>query len=294
MNDSTREPVTVIGLGPMGQAMVRVLLGRGHRVTVWNRTAARADAVVAEGAVRAGTPAEALAASELVLLSLTDYQAMYDILGAAEGALGGRVVVNLSSDTPQRTRDAAGWLAERGARLLVGGIMVPAELVGSDQAYVFYSGPKAVFDAHEETLRPIGRPDHRGEDPALAQLYYQAQLDIFLTSLSAYLHATALLRAAGVEATTFLPYATETFDTMSYYLGDAAREIEAGTYPGDLASVTMMGATADHIVGASAAAGIDLDLPRAVRSHYARAIAAGHGKDSWTSLFEVISRRDDG
>lgn len=53
-------------------------------------------------------------------------------------------------------------------------------------------------------------------------------------------------------------------------------------------TVTMMGATADHIVGAGESAGIDLALSRAVRAHYERALAAGHGKDDWTSLFEVI------
>ena len=52
----------------------------------------------------------------------------------------------------------------------------------------------------------------------------------------------------------------------------------------------MMGATAGHILGSSEAAGIDLALPRAVKSHYDRAIAAGHGRDSWTSLFEVMKR----
>src|SRR5690606_19618343 len=169
-----KNPVTLIGLGPMGQAMVREFLAAGHPTTVWNRTPGRADALVAAGAVRAETPAEAVAASELVILSLTDYQAMYDILGRAEEALTGRVVANLSSDSPQRTREAAEWLAERGAQLLAGGVMVPAPMVGEEGAYVFYSGPRAVFEAHESTLAVIGRPDYRGEDPALAQLYYQA------------------------------------------------------------------------------------------------------------------------
>jgi 3-hydroxyisobutyrate dehydrogenase-like beta-hydroxyacid dehydrogenase len=112
------KPVTVIGLGPMGQAMVRKFLAAGHPTTLWNRTPARADALVEEGAVRAASPAEAVAASELVVLSLTDYQAMYDILGQAEDALSGRVIANLSSDSPQKTREAAAWLAERGARVL--------------------------------------------------------------------------------------------------------------------------------------------------------------------------------
>ncbi|PUB27985.1 6-phosphogluconate dehydrogenase-like protein [Promicromonospora sp. AC04] len=65
-------PVTLIGLGPMGQAMVRTLLAEGHQVTVWNRTPSRAADVVAAGAKLAATPADALAASELLILSLAD------------------------------------------------------------------------------------------------------------------------------------------------------------------------------------------------------------------------------
>ena len=281
-------PVTLIGLGPMGQAMVRSLLAAGHPVTMWNRTPARAEPLVAEGAVLAATPAAALEANELVILSLTDYQAMYDILGPAEEALRGRVVVNLSSDSPGRTRDAATWLAERGAELVVGGVMVPAELVGKPAAKVFYSGPAAVFEAHEPTLRVLGEPDYRGADPALAQLYYQALLDIFLTYLAAYTHATALLGSAGVDAATFLPYAAQFSDTLSYYISDTVRAFDNSEHPGEQGNAAMMGATADHIVAASTEAGIDTTLPLAVKSLYDRAIAAGRGKDSWTATIEVI------
>jgi len=291
MNENTTPPVTMIGLGPMGRAMVRRFLEAGHPTTVWNRTASRADDLVAAGAVRTGTPAEAVAASELVLLSLTDYAAMYDILGDVGEALAGRVVVNLSSDTPEASRAAAAWLADRGARLIVGGGMVPAQLVGAEGAYVFYSGPREVFDAHEPTLRRIGRPDYMGEDPGLAQLFYQAQLDLFLTMLAAYLHATALVGSAGVPAAQFAPYAVETVVTFGPFFEQAAHHVGERRYPGDEANVTMMGATADHVVGASEAAGIDTALPNAVKSLYDRAIAAGHGKDNWTSLFEVITRR---
>jgi 3-hydroxyisobutyrate dehydrogenase-like beta-hydroxyacid dehydrogenase len=215
---------------------------------------------------------------------------MYDVLGPAERELAGRVVVNLSSDTPERTREAAAWLVERGAELLVGGIMAPAEMVGAEAAYVFYSGRRATFDAYEPTLRVIGRADHRGEDPGLAQLYYQAQLSLFLTSLAAYLHATALVGSAGVSAAEFLPYAVDNVNGLSYYLGAAARDIDTGRYPGEGANVTMMGASADHIMGASLSAGIDAGLPEAVKSLYDRAIGAGHGRDSWTSVVEVVRK----
>ncbi|MCK9904723.1 6-phosphogluconate dehydrogenase [Parafrankia colletiae] len=300
-------PVTVIGLGPMGRAMATSLLRAGHPVTVWNRTARRADDLVADGATLAPTPAAAVAASELTILSLTDYQAMYDILGPVaessgpsgvpdgSGVLDGRVLVNLSSDTPDASRHAAAWAAGHGATFVTGGVMVPAPAVGGPGAYVFYSGPHAVFDVHEPMLRLIGEPRYLGEDPGLAQLFYQAHLDVFLTALSSLLHATALVTAAGVPAADFLPGALTTLTTIPAMIGDGAdlaRRLEAGEHPGDLSTAQMMGATADHIVWTSEKAGIDTRLPKAVRAHYDKAITAGRGTENWTVLYETLKAGD--
>ncbi|GAA1351224.1 NAD(P)-dependent oxidoreductase [Saccharothrix algeriensis] len=279
-------PLTVIGLGPMGRAMVEKFLDHGHPTTVWNRTASRADGLVARGARRAATPQEALDASRLVILSLTDYDAMHDVLDGA--VVAGKTIVNLSSDTPGKTLRAAAWLAERGAELLVGGVMAPAPLVGEPAAYVFYSGPREVFEAHRETLAVIGRPDHLGEDHSLAQLFYQAQLDYFLTALAGVVHSLALVGAAGVPAARFAPYLKENVESIAMYLDEAIADIDRGRYPGDLADIVMMGATADHVVGAGEEAGVDVVLPAAVRALYRRAVEAGHGRDNWAALYEVV------
>jgi len=286
------DPVTVIGLGPMGQAMARTLLAAGHRVTVWNRTPSRTDGVVADGALRAATPADALRASELVILSLTDYRAMEEILAGVEGELAGRTLVYLSSDTPDRTREAADRAAGHGARFLTGGIMVPAPMVGTDPSLVYYSGPSEGFERHRGTLGRLGVPRYLGEDPGLAQLMYQAHLDVFLTTLSALMHATALVGSAGVPARDFLPEVMPTITGVPGMLAagedDLGALIDAGEHPGDLSTARMMGATADHIVAASEAAGIDLTLPRAVQGHYHRVLDDGRGGDNFTRIIDGI------
>ncbi|MBQ1051240.1 NAD(P)-dependent oxidoreductase [Micromonospora sp. C51] len=296
MNNDLR-PVTVIGLGPMGQAMAVALMRAGHPVTLWNRTPSRADALVAGGATLAPSPAAAVAASELTILSLTDYPAMYDILGPAAGepgALADRTLVNLSSDTPDASRQAATWAASNGARFVTGGVMVPAPMIGASEAYVFYSGAREAYDRSEPVLRILGEPRYLDADPGLAQLFYQAHLDVFLTCLSSLLHATALVTAAGVPAAEFLPGALTTLTDIPAMIGDGlelARALEAGEHPGDLSTARMMGATAEHILRTSETVGVDVELPKAVRSHYQRAVAAGHGDQDWTALYEVIRAR---
>jgi 3-hydroxyisobutyrate dehydrogenase-like beta-hydroxyacid dehydrogenase len=289
---SQNSAVTVIGLGPMGQAMTRTLLAAGHRVTVWNRTAGRADGVVADGATLAATPGAAIEAGDLVILSLTDYQAMYDILGTATEALAGRTLVNLSSDTPDRTREAAAWAAGHGAAFLTGGVMVPAPMVGTEAAYVFYSGREEVMAGHRETLALLGTPKYLGEDPGLAQMMYQAQLAVFLTTLSGLMHATAMLGAAGMKAGEALPELLFFTDSIGDILRAGEERpgaaLDAGEHPGDLSTVTMMGATSDHIVETSTSLGLDLALPLAVQAHYQRAIKDGHGGDNWTRIIDSI------
>ncbi|GAA3841929.1 NAD(P)-binding domain-containing protein [Saccharothrix violaceirubra] len=286
MTDS-RTPLTLIGLGPMGQGMVKLWLAAGHAVTVWNRTRSRADDVLAAGAVWAER-ADAVAANRLIVLSLTDYRAADAVLDGLD--LTGKVVVNLSSDTPDRTREAAEAVAARGGTLLVGGLMVPAPLLGTEAAYAFYSGPEDVFAEYRDTLALLGRTDYLGADPVPAQLHYQAQLDLFLTVLAGMLHAFALVGTAGVSAKDFAPYMRETLDTMSFYLDETVTSVDSGQHPGDLANITMMGATTDHIVAASEDAGLDAGLPKAVQDLYHRAIAAGRGGENWTALVDLIRR----
>ncbi|MFE2322881.1 NAD(P)-dependent oxidoreductase [Streptomyces sp. NPDC059385] len=289
---SQNSPVTVIGLGPMGQAMTRTLLAAGHPVTVWNRTASRAEEVVSAGASLAATPAEAVEAGDLVILSLTDYQAMYDVLDSAAGSLAGRTLLNLSSDTPERTREAAAWAADHGATFLTGGVMVPAPMVGTPAAHVYYSGRAEALQSHLKTVSLIGTPKYLGEDPGLAQMMYQAQLTVFLTTLSALMHATAMLGTAGMEAKEALPELLSSADSIGAILRAGEEHpgtaLDAGEHPGELSTVTMMGATTDHIVETSASLGLDLALPLAVQAHYRRAIKDGHGADNWTRIIDGI------
>ncbi|MFE1500285.1 NAD(P)-dependent oxidoreductase, partial [Streptomyces albidoflavus] len=228
----SKHEVTVIGLGPMGRAMASAFLGKGYQVTVWNRTAGKADELVGAGVHRAATVHDALTANELVILSLTDDHAMYAVLESATEALAGRVLVNLSSDTPESARRAARWASGRGARYLTGGVQASPPDIGQAGFSTFYSGPKEVFDAHRETLEVLTGTDYRGEDPGLAALYYQVGMDLFWTMVLGWLHALALADAHDVSAEEILPSASSIISGMPDFLAFYTRRIDAGAYPG--------------------------------------------------------------
>ncbi|MGI5404949.1 NAD(P)-dependent oxidoreductase [Streptomyces sp. CA-135486] len=287
---SSKQSLTVIGLGPMGQAMVHALLDKGHRVTVWNRTASRADALVARGAVLAKSAEGALAANELVVLSLTDYDAMYAVLEPASHALTGRVLVNLSSDTPEKTRAGARWVSEHGGVHLTGGVTVPPSGIGQPQSSTFYSGPREVFEAHRTTLEVLTGTDYRGEDPGLAALMYQIGMVMFWTSMLSYWQAIALADANGLTAADILPHATETMTGMPGFLSFYAERIDAGEHSGDVDRLSMGMASVEHVLHTNADAGVDTALPAAVVDLFRRGMDAGLGADSFSSVVELMKR----
>ncbi|MEU5955854.1 NAD(P)-binding domain-containing protein [Streptomyces sp. NPDC047525] len=287
----TATPVTLIGLGPMGRAMATALLDKGHRVTLWNRTASRADDLVERGAILAATPEEAVAANELVILSLTDYDAVYAVLEPAAAALSGRVIVNLSSDTPEKARAAAKWAAGHGASHLTGGVLAPPHGIGKPEFSTFYSGPRAAYDKHRATLEVLtGETDYRGEDAGLAALMYQLNMVIFWTSVSSYWYAVALAKANGLSATDILPYASQNMAGMPEFLSFYAARIDAGNHAGDVDRLAMGLASMEHVVDTHTDSGVDAALPSAVADLFRRGMEAGHAADSFSSIVELLEK----
>lgn len=280
----TNKNVTIVGLGAMGSKMAEVYLDRGYDVTVWNRTAKRAEPLVDRGAKLAGSAAE----GDLIIISQVDYRSMYDSLDGAD--LTGKVLVNLSSDTPQTLREASRWVAGRGGELVTGGIMVPPPGIGQPGAYTFYSGRESLVEEHRQTLEVLGEAKFMGEDPGLAMAYYTASLHLFFSTLAAFVQAAALVG----DARTFLPYAQETVtelggDGPMGFLKQLTEEIVSGVYPGNENNMTMMAVSMEHILHASRDAGLDLALPAALSDVMNRTVEAGHAKDGFGSLHEVIT-----
>src|ERR1700675_2489220 len=115
-------PVGFIGLGLMGRPMAANLLKAGHEVTVWNRTASRADELVSQGAKRAATPREVAATCEVTLTIVSDPQALESVLWGEEGVFAGlrrgSALIESSTVSPGLEKRAAASAAELGADLL--------------------------------------------------------------------------------------------------------------------------------------------------------------------------------
>ncbi|RDG39833.1 NAD(P)-dependent oxidoreductase [Streptomyces corynorhini] len=283
-------PVTVIGLGLMGSALASAFLRAGHPTTVWNRSPQKADPLVASGAVRAASVADAVAAAPLVVVCVTRHDAVVDVLDAGRTALPGRVLVNLTSGSSREARALADRVAALGAHCLDGAILTTPDAIGAPDATVLYGGPDAVFRAHAPTLAALGGGvTFLGADPGIPSLYEVALLDIMWTSLTGVLHAMALVGTEGIAATEFAPFAAMLYSGVGSFVPRYARQIADGAYPADDSTLHTHLAGIRHLTEESGDRAVEARLPLYIQGLMERAVARGQGGDSFARLVEQFA-----
>ncbi|RFU87986.1 NAD(P)-dependent oxidoreductase [Streptomyces triticagri] len=286
----TDSPVTVIGLGLMGQALAPAFLKAGHATTVWNRTAGKADHVVSQGAQLAPTVGDAVKAGGPIVVCLTDYAAVRELLGGSEVDLAGAMLVNLTSGDSAQARETARWATERGARYLDGAVMAVPPAIGTDAAVILHSGPEADFQEYEPTLAALGTVTHLGVDHGLASLYDAAGLTMMWSILNAWLQGIALLRTAGVDAATFAPFAQQMAATVAGWLPYDAEQIDKGDFATEVSTLGTHTRAMEHLIEESETAGINAELPKLIKALADRAIAAGHADLEYAVLIEEFTK----
>jgi 3-hydroxyisobutyrate dehydrogenase-like beta-hydroxyacid dehydrogenase len=199
--------IGLIGLGLMGRPMGMNLLKAGHSLTVWNRTAARAEELVAAGAKQAKTPREVAAASDVLLSIVSDPPALESVLwgheGKEDGALGGlkpgSIYIDSSTVSPALERKIAAACQERGVRFL------DAPVTGGDWGaregnLVFMIGGDAeTLNEVEPILKVMGKKlFHLGPNGA-GQTIKLAMNAILALQVEAVAEAIGLVTKAGLK-----------------------------------------------------------------------------------------------
>ncbi|MFI0351168.1 NAD(P)-dependent oxidoreductase [Actinomadura sp. 9N407] len=290
MNENTSTPVTVIGLGLMGQALAGAFLKAGHPTTVWNRTPSKADRLVVEGADLAPTVGAAVKAGSLTIICVTDYPAMYELLGGTGVELDGTMLINLTSSSSAQAREAAGWAEARGARYLDGAIMAVPPAIGTAEAMILHSGPQPDFEAHRPVqLDALGTVTYLGADHGLASLYDVAGLAMMWSVLNAWLQGTAMLRTAGVDAATYAQFARQMAAGVAEWLPGYAEQIDSGSFPAEVSALETDVRAMAHLIEESEAVGVNAELPKLFKAMADRSIAAGHGGEQYPVLIEEFA-----
>jgi 3-hydroxyisobutyrate dehydrogenase-like beta-hydroxyacid dehydrogenase len=153
--DGTATTVGFVGLGAMGAGIVRRLLERGYAVTGWNRTKAKADALVEAGMGWADTPREAAERSDVVFSMLTDHKAVEAVVAGPDGIVAGlrrgAVYADMSTIAPEQSRALARLVADAGGTMLDAPVSGSPATLAEGKLAVMVGGDEAAF----ERIRPV-------------------------------------------------------------------------------------------------------------------------------------------
>ena len=161
------ERIGFIGLGIMGRGMTLNLLKAGFAVTVWNRTASRMEPMVAAGATAGSSPADVAANSDIIITCVSDTPDVEAVIlgenGVIHGAQPGSLVVDMSTISPQATREISGRLAEKGVAMLDAPISGGSEGAAKGTLSIMIGGAAAdvarampAFEAMGKTITHVG------------------------------------------------------------------------------------------------------------------------------------------
>jgi 3-hydroxyisobutyrate dehydrogenase len=197
-----KSPVGFIGLGLMGRPMAANLLKAGHEVTVWNRTASRADDLAAQGAKRAATPRELAAASEVVITIVSDPPALESVLWGDDGVFAGlkrgSVLVDSSTVSPALERRAAAAAAAQGAEFLEAPVTGGTWGAEKGELVFMVGGEAATLKRVEPVLGVMGKKwFHLGPHGA-GQTVKLAMNLLLALEAEAFAESLALVRRAGI------------------------------------------------------------------------------------------------
>jgi 3-hydroxyisobutyrate dehydrogenase-like beta-hydroxyacid dehydrogenase len=195
--------VGLIGLGLMGKPMARNLLKAGFPLVVWNRSRAKAEDLVGEGAKLGANPRETAALVDILITIVSDPPALEEVLfgsnGAMEGLRRNSILIDSSTISPDLARRAAAACSERGVDFL--DAPVTGGTWGAEKGeLVFMIGGKAgVLDRVRPVLDAVGKrffllgPNGAGQTVKLAMNL------ILALEVEALVEAIALVTAAGVQ-----------------------------------------------------------------------------------------------
>ncbi|GAA2213205.1 NAD(P)-dependent oxidoreductase [Nonomuraea monospora] len=281
------ENISVLGLGLMGTALAESLLNAGHQVTVWNRTPAKAEPLLAKGAKQAATPEEAVAASPLVIVCLLDYPSVIPTLESAP--LEGRVVANLTTGRPSEARELAEWVAERGGEYVDGGIMAVPQMIAQPGALILYSGSKQAFDRHEGALAAMAEARYTGEDPGMAPLLDLAMLTGMYGQIAGLLEAAALVRSAGYPLTDFVSsLLVPWLNAMAAQQPVWAEKMASGDHSTQVSNLEINRAGVENLVRAFREQGVKPDLLLPLKALIDQRTARGLGHEGLSGLVEEL------
>jgi 3-hydroxyisobutyrate dehydrogenase-like beta-hydroxyacid dehydrogenase len=280
-----------LGTGRMGAAMATRLLDAGVGLTVWNRTAAKAEALRARGAAQVGTVAE-LGDCDIVFITVTSSADLLAVTVGPDGVLSGdqvpRIVVDCSTVAAEAAAEVRAAADDRGSAFLSAPISGNPAMVAEGAAAIVASGPADVFATAEpylQTIAPTTVHCGYGEESRLVKLCHNLLLGLLAEALA---EVVTVAEKGGVDPGAFLDFINGSVlgSTWILHKGNAIR---ARDYTPTFTSENLR---KDFDLGLAAARALEVPVPLVASTHQLvqTAINTGFRDADYITLYEVAAR----
>ena len=281
--------VSMLGCGRMGSAMVRALGDNGSEVTAWNRTREKAEALAGPRVSVADSVGEALRASPVTLVSVTDYEATREVLDGEENRLGGRTLMQLSNGTPDEARALADRVSRADGDYLDGTVFSYPKAVGTEQLFIMYSGDSEVFEAHEESLERLGgTASYLSEDPGATSALDLAAVPPAMLMANAIWQGAKICEIEGVPFETFAEVVRNLVPAIAEDALQKEADPDLPTDPDKVeVSVRQAAEDADRPIEYFESVGLDAGALRAFKRVFEAGVEQGRGEHDVSCVAEL-------
>jgi 3-hydroxyisobutyrate dehydrogenase-like beta-hydroxyacid dehydrogenase len=289
------QTITVLGLGSMGSAIAGLFIDHSHQVTIWNRTANKAAPFAKKGASIAATPAEGIAASELVVMCVYDYAAANAILNAdgVAKALSGKILVQLTTGSPEEARKALAWTEENNVKFLAGAIQAAPSQMGRPDTPLLLSGNAAIYRSIEPVLKQLaGNIAFLGDQIDAAATMDLATLSYVYGATAGFLHGALIAETQGLNVGVFGKLVADISPSFGAFFAHEGGVIESGDFAVTESPLRISIEAIRRILQGSIDTGINTEIPAFLDGLFRRAEKAGLGDQELAALIKVLREKN--
>jgi 3-hydroxyisobutyrate dehydrogenase-like beta-hydroxyacid dehydrogenase len=284
--------VGFIGLGNMGSGIAANLLKAGHQLSVYNRTASKADPLVKEGAIRAEHVSDACR-GEVVLTMLADDQALESVAFGEGGIVSvlakGAIHVSLSTISVALSQRLASEHAARGQRFVSAPVFGRPEAAAAAKLFVTAAGAEDAVAACQPLFDAIGQKTFRfGTNPADANLVKLSGNFLISSVIEALAEAMALVGKAGIDQHQYLDFLTSTLFAAPVYKTYGAIIADKKFSPAGFAAPLGM---KDNRLVIAAAENLRVPMPLAslIYNRFLTLLAHGGEELDWSAISQLAA-----
>ena len=287
----TTNSIGWIGLGRMGEAMVKRLLKAGHGVSVWNRTASKAAPLAEYGATIVGSKLD-LAACEVVFTMVSTTDDLKDVLfaegGLTTGASKPRVAVDSSSISQEGSADVRRRLEAMGIAYLCAPVSGNAKVAKAGKLLIVASGPKDLYERARPYLQAMGRKEMWVGEGELARIWKIAHNTMFGVVIQNLCEITVLAEKAGIPRHVFLESINDSV-LGSMYTKYKTPMLTNLTFDQVTFTPRLLLKDMDLGMGAARAHGVAMPAASATRESIARMVGRGYDDIDFAVLLKEMA-----